>query len=109
MPPKAVTSKKARKSASTVELSPPDLTVPVMPLTLIACGGKILLYECITDPEQLQLRGGQDTAMRAFQNASAHAEESVSRLMDGMVAAARQHADNLEREHAAQENGAVLY
>ena len=74
-----------------------------MPLTLLACGGKILLYECVADPEQLQVGAKVNSAMQAFETAAGGAEEHASQAMDSLVAAARQHVRH--RGQAEQEAG----
>ena len=75
-----------------------------MPLTLIACGGKILLYECVADPEQLQVEAKVSSAMQAFETEAERADDHVAQTMDGLISAARQH---LIRQEQAEQDGGV--
>lgn len=96
---------KTSNSVAKEEPSLPCMNLPVMPLTLLACGGKILLYECIADPEQLQVGARFSSAMQAFESAAERVEEDVSQVMDGIVSAASGHVDARVREHQEPGDG----
>jgi hypothetical protein len=107
--PRAVVPERTQTSSAAAKEAPavPCMTVSVMPLMLLACGGKILLYECVADPEQLKVGAKFSTAVKAFETAAEHAEEHVSQVMHGIVSAARRHVAAQEREHAEAANGAA--